>query len=271
MAKSAAKNGPCLMTARRNPMGAPRVQAKPNRAIELSSSDLEIVETNPPSRLRLVQLPPRPTQLGSAHRAKTSTGVMPRHLPKPVRAIELSSSDLEIVETNTPSGLRLAQPPPLPNQLVDEETRADCDQSSLQTCPTSEVVRRFGLRAPVGVIAMLWIAVTAAALTMARPPEHPFKIQNEIAQNSTQSAPLANVSQGAPPVLAMKSAAKVRPSSAPKAIPQKVHAQSSHTAVANVKAKSNGKLHSTTATHAKSPANKGTSRRPSTVSFPVDL
>jgi len=271
MAKSAAKNGPGLMAARHNPMVAPRVQARPNRAIELSSSDLEIVETNPPSRLRLVQLPPRPTQLDVPHRARTSTGVVHRYPPKPVRAIELSSSDLEIVETNPPSRLRLAQPPPLPNQLVDEGTRADSDQRSVQIRSTSEVTRRFGLRARVGVIAMLFIAVAAAALTIARPPDHPFKIQNEIAQNSTQSTPLAFVSQVAPPVVAMKSAAKVRPSSAPKAVPQKVRAQSSHAAVQNVKAKSNGNLPSTTATHGKSPANKSTSRRPSTVSFPVDL
>ena len=259
MANSAAKNGPCLMAARRNPRSAPRVQAKLNRAIELSNSDLEIIETTPPSRLRLVQPPPLRVQTR-------------RDPPRPVRAIELSSSDLEVVETAPASRLSLAQPPPLPHRLVDERTRTDSVQSSVQVRPTSVVTRRFGLRPPVGFIAMLCIAVTTATLTIARLPDHPFKIQNELAWTSSQGTPLAPVSQGAPRVLAMKSATPVRPLSAPKALSQKARAQSSHAVVADAKTKSNGKLLTTNSTHGKSPASTGAKRRlTSTASFPVDL
>ena len=268
MAESAAKNGPCLVAARRIPRSAPRVQAKPNRAIELSSSDLEIVEVAPPSGLRLV-----PPPLRKQRRATTWTReVTHRGPPKPVRAIELSSSDLEILETDPASKMRLAQPPPLRRQLIDEGTRTHNDQNSVQIRPPSVMTRRFGFRAQAGFIAQLCIAITAAALTITRPPDHRCKIQDEIAWNGGQSSPLALVSQGAPPGPAMKSAAEVRPSSNPKAFPQKVRAQSSHVAVANVKVTSKGKLATTTSTHGKSAASTGTKRRlTSTASFPVDL
>jgi len=212
-------------------------------------------------------------QVGTARRARTCTREAARRdPPKPVRAIELSSSDLEIVETAPVSRLRFAQPPPLPNQSIDEGARIDSAQSSAQMRPTSVMTRRFGLRARLGVIAMLCIAANAAALTIARTSDHPFKIQNRIISNSTQVTPMAPASREARPVFAKKSPAQVRSSSAPKALPQKVRAQSAHAAVANVKDQSKGKLPTTSSTHGKSPTSTGAKvHLMSSVSFPVDL
>lgn len=269
MAESAAKKGFDLRAAPRN--RAPRVQAKPNRAIELSSSDLEIVDTAPASRLRLVKPPVLRTQLGNAYGAKANTRVTHQSPPKPVRAIQLSSSDLEIVDPTPPSRLRVAQPPPLPHHSIDKGTRTDSALDSVQPQLPATVTRRFGLRARVGVIAMLCVAVTAAALTIARPSDHHAKIQNAFISSSIQKTSLAPVNPVQRPAVAMKSAAQVKPSASPRVVPQKVGAPSSHAAVANAKAKSKGKLAATISTHGKSPAATGTRRRPSTVSFPVDL
>lgn len=182
----------------RENLRAPRnVPPRPVRVIQLSSSDLETIEATPRSERRLVQTPPLPRRANGPLRAIPSARCSKRSPHAPLRPIELSSSDLEPIETTPPSVRRSIRPPPLP--LSDEafpEGVARLAQSRNTAAPT----RWFGRRVTAG-LALLCTAITIAVLTFVHPTRYRSNTQVEPSLHAGQvmaSLPAVEAPRSAP-------------------------------------------------------------------------
>ena len=220
MADAAANIVPSQSWVQRNLRVTSNDPTKCARVIELSSSDLEPIETSPASERRLAK-PSLVRTGGAAIRALPGAPRVALNSPiKPVRVVELSSSDLEPIETIPASKCRLAKPPPLPKQ----------------SRPALAVIRRFGLRASIGVIALLCVVATVGTLTFTRITDQSVNAQSEpaamVAHDTgrmplTQKAPAPGAKTAAPnrqPINAQsKPATKVTRDTVLAPVTQKAH------------------------------------------------
>ena len=191
MPQAAANIVPSQSWVQRNLRVTSNNPAKCARTIELSSSDLEPIETTPASECRLAQ-PSLERTRGAAIRALPGAQrVALNHPVKSVRVVELSSSDLEPIETIPASECRLAQPPK-------------------QSRPALAVIRRFGFRSPIGVIALLCVAAAVGTLTFARTTDPSFNTQSKPAAEVTHDTVLTPATQKAHPVPVAKTASPRR-------------------------------------------------------------